>query len=453
MRTGMLLNAIICLLLFAFSFYVAYAIQKRKAKSKADFSFAGFWLFASLTWLTVAVDLLFYWLGVSDVNFWLNQYGVQTFVFAQIVVCSYYASFRLFKKENIAKFFLLAYFLLSAFALYFMYVPGGLTFKESSFFSVEYNINPITWNIFQVLALTGILFLVVDLSKILFFGLFKNKPLDKKHFFAGFSIIIYGVAGYFDNQGFSAAWTMVLARLIMIAASLLAYLAYSKEWEVSANIDSTDDSKWGVSIFQKFLSAMIFVGILPIIIFSILILTSYHQIIEKYSPFLKNYPSLIEEAEANYQNVTIETFLIFVLVIVFIVFFSHLLSRKFLSPIKVLIDFTSKLKKGDLSNRVDINTGDEFQKLATAFNKMTDDLEKNYSDLNKTKKALENKVGERTKELEDLNRNLENKIRGKTSELQIRVDDLERFKKLAIGRELKMIELKEEIKKLKNNKK
>ena len=39
----------------------------------------------------------------------------------------------------------------------------------------------------------------------------------------------------------------------------------------------------------------------------------------------------------------------------------------------------------------------------------------------------------------------------KTKELQIRVEELERFHCLTVGRELKMVELKKEIERLKNN--
>ena len=39
-----------------------------------------------------------------------------------------------------------------------------------------------------------------------------------------------------------------------------------------------------------------------------------------------------------------------------------------------------------------------------------------------------------------------------TKDLQNKLDELERFNKLAVGREFKMIELKEEIKKLKEGK-
>jgi len=61
------------------------------------------------------------------------------------------------------------------------------------------------------------------------------------------------------------------------------------------------------------------------------------------------------------------------------------------------------------------------------------------------KSVLEVKVQARTKELRELTQNLDQKVKARTTELQERVSQLERFQKLTIGRELKMVELKKEI--------
>ena len=63
-------------------------------------------------------------------------------------------------------------------------------------------------------------------------------------------------------------------------------------------------------------------------------------------------------------------------------------------------------------------------------------------------KELEQKVEERTKKLKELSEGLEEEIRERTKELRGKVEELGKFQKLSVGRELKMIELKEKIKKL-----
>lgn len=54
-------------------------------------------------------------------------------------------------------------------------------------------------------------------------------------------------------------------------------------------------------------------------------------------------------------------------------------------------------------------------------------------------------------EFKALQENLEEKIKERTKELQERVEELEKFHKLTVGRELKMIELKKKIKELEKN--
>jgi len=70
---------------------------------------------------------------------------------------------------------------------------------------------------------------------------------------------------------------------------------------------------------------------------------------------------------------------------------------------------------------------------------------------------LEQKIEQRTKALKEseekfknLALNLEKQIGQRTNELKQRLDELEKFYKITVGRELKMAELKKEIKRLKN---
>ena len=85
--------------------------------------------------------------------------------------------------------------------------------------------------------------------------------------------------------------------------------------------------------------------------------------------------------------------------------------------------------------------------------KRTIELEKIKKELEEAKTILEIKVKARTRELQELNETLEEKVKERTKELQDKVDELNRWYKLAVGRELKMIELKKEIERLKKIKK
>jgi hypothetical protein len=66
-------------------------------------------------------------------------------------------------------------------------------------------------------------------------------------------------------------------------------------------------------------------------------------------------------------------------------------------------------------------------------------------ELEKTKDILEIKVKARTKELQELTEQQEETIEKRTKEIKERMEELERFHHLAVGRELKMVELKKKI--------
>lgn len=163
--------------------------------------------------------------------------------------------------------------------------------------------------------------------------------------------------------------------------------------------------------------------------------------------------------------------IIIVLLIVGILFI--LIRITVINPVKDIQKGMKIIGQGQLDYKIKIKRKNEIGDLASGFNQMTEKLKDRTNALTKEKASLERKVGERTKELEEiktvleikvkartyelemLTKSLEEKVKERTEELQERMEELERFQKLAVGRELKMINLKEEIKKLKkgNNQK
>lgn len=91
----------------------------------------------------------------------------------------------------------------------------------------------------------------------------------------------------------------------------------------------------------------------------------------------------------------------------------------------------------------------EIKKLADTFNKTIEDLKKAKEAIEESKTILKIRVRARARELKELAERREETIKERTKDLRERVEELERFYRLTIGRELKMIELKNEIKKLK----
>lgn len=189
--------------------------------------------------------------------------------------------------------------------------------------------------------------------------------------------------------------------------------------------------------------------------------------------------------------------------------FSFIFSRSFVKPISLLVKATKKIASGDFLTKTEIKTKDEIGILATSFNEMTEKLKNSFNEiqrkkdelqhlteqlqatneqlttaneelkrmtkeleeaktqleekvkertaeLEKERASLEIKVKERTKELEEAKALLEEKVRERTleleksrDELQRKVRELEKFTEIALGREVRIAELKEEIEKLK----
>lgn len=107
------------------------------------------------------------------------------------------------------------------------------------------------------------------------------------------------------------------------------------------------------------------------------------------------------------------------------------------------LSVVSQIKEGVIFVGKDIKEMVEYQK------KLEEEIKERTKELEEAKSVLEIKVQARTKELRELAESLEEQVRQRTKELQEKVEQLEKFQKIAVGRELKMVELKKEIEKLK----
>lgn len=76
-------------------------------------------------------------------------------------------------------------------------------------------------------------------------------------------------------------------------------------------------------------------------------------------------------------------------------------------------------------------------------------LSKKEKELEEAKTVLEIRVAARTKELQDMAGSLEEKVAERTKAFQEKVEELEKFQRLTVGREMKMMEMKKELMSLK----
>jgi len=142
------------------------------------------------------------------------------------------------------------------------------------------------------------------------------------------------------------------------------------------------------------------------------------------------------------QSALIYVGVVLVSTLFYVVTIAFLASRNLVYPIKKIISWSDKIIKRETEEEIYLTTNDEVAELIEYLKKMHQEVEE-------TKASLEIKIRARTRELKDLTDRQEEIIKDRTEEIQERVEELEKFRRLSVGRELKMIELKKEISRLK----
>lgn len=171
------------------------------------------------------------------------------------------------------------------------------------------------------------------------------------------------------------------------------------------------------------------ITLICILLFSGLVFLEYYGIIPH---------QFVSEATGIYKDIKqVSVRLIIVLsVFVSLILISNRYSKTIERQSVNLLDIQNELKIANLSLR-----------------KKVKELESTEADLEEAKKTLEIKVAARVRELEELAQGLERQVKERTKELERKITEMEKFQKFAVGREVKMVELKKRLKELKKNNK
>ncbi|UCD17351.1 MAG: HAMP domain-containing protein [Candidatus Zixiibacteriota bacterium] len=109
---------------------------------------------------------------------------------------------------------------------------------------------------------------------------------------------------------------------------------------------------------------------------------------------LENLKEEINESEHT-------SILLALLVVLSAIFIMTAFVRIITRPIEGLVEVTDQISKGDLSRFVEIRRQDEIGQLSESFNRMIESLKQSQDEIEEYNRTLEEKIIERTRELED----------------------------------------------------
>jgi two-component system, sensor histidine kinase len=89
----------------------------------------------------------------------------------------------------------------------------------------------------------------------------------------------------------------------------------------------------------------------------------------------------LKQYRADIRSVYRRTIILALFCVLIGLIVSLVFARRLTRPIKLLDTVTERVAKGDLTVKADVNTGDELERLAKSFNKMTEALAKSQGDL------------------------------------------------------------------------
>jgi methyl-accepting chemotaxis protein len=138
-------------------------------------------------------------------------------------------------------------------------------------------------------------------------------------------------------------------------------------------------------------------------------------------------------------------YLIIIFLIIYVFFFGLSTGQNLSSPIKKILDMAVGLSDGDLSSRVYLETKDDLSELAKIFNKIAGELEESRLQQQNTEKSVGIKVQAKTKDLEETINALEQKVKNRTMELEKLIEESDALQESVKNKGMETAQLKKEL--------
>ena len=131
----------------------------------------------------------------------------------------------------------------------------------------------------------------------------------------------------------------------------------------------------------------------------------------------------------NYENLNASFYILFAFLIVYIFLYGFATGQNLTRPVRKLLQRADDLSRGDLKSRIYLKNKDEFGELAKLFNKIAEDLEQSKYENETAEKSVDIKVKARTQALEETISALEQKVKNRTLEIERISENLEKLQK------------------------
>ncbi len=114
----------------------------------------------------------------------------------------------------------------------------------------------------------------------------------------------------------------------------------------------------------------------------------------------------LEQVNNTIREARLAAILVAMAVLILTIFMLDFFIKIITNPLKQLVDITDQVSHGDLSKKITLDQKDEIGHLSKIFNKMIDSLRQSRDEIEEYNRNLEQKIVERTLELEEIQQHL-----------------------------------------------
>jgi len=120
----------------------------------------------------------------------------------------------------------------------------------------------------------------------------------------------------------------------------------------------------------------------------------------------------------DYERMRPEFYIILLMVVVTIFFFGYATGERFASPVQQLLDKANDLNDGNFSKRIYLDTKDEMEQLAQVYNNLAEKLQESCEREKNAEGSADIKVKAKTQGLQETINALEQKVQNRTIEME-----------------------------------